>query len=84
MDRFQAAAQNRFLSSLWNDWREQRAARTSGLASWAAEIGVPVAVLALANGVEESTTVGPTTRLLLPGHEIEIAEATPNGTRPMW
>jgi membrane-bound lytic murein transglycosylase D len=76
VDRFQVAAQT-VPVALWNDWREQRAARTSGLASWAAEVGVPVAVLALANGVEESTTVGPTTRLLLPGHEIEIAEAMP-------
>jgi len=32
--------------ALWNDWREQKAARTSGLASWATEVGIPVAVLA--------------------------------------
>ena len=46
------------------------------LASWAAQVGIPVAVLAAANALDESATVGPTTRLLLPGHEIEIAEAT--------
>lgn len=68
VDRFQASAQT-IPVELWNDWREQRAARTSGLASWAAEVGIPVAVLAAANAVEESSTIGPTTRLLLPGRE---------------
>ena len=53
----------------------ERRARAA-LASWAAEIGIPVAVLAAANAIGESATVGPTTRLLLPGHEVEIAEAT--------
>jgi membrane-bound lytic murein transglycosylase D len=77
VDRFQAAAEA-VPVAFWNDWREQRAARTSGLASWAAEVGVPVAVLAAANALDESTTVGPTTRLLLPGQEIAIADATPS------
>jgi len=54
---------------LWNDWREQRAARTSGIGSFAAEIGVPVAVLAAANAVGEQTTVLPSTQLLLPGRD---------------
>jgi peptidoglycan lytic transglycosylase D len=73
VDRFQAAAQA-IPVALWNDWREQKAARTSGLASWAAEFGIPVAVLAAANSMGESETVGPTTRLLLPGRDTEIAE----------
>ena len=66
--------------ALWNDWREQRAARTSGLASWAAEIGIPVAVLAAANAVAEGTTIGPTTRLLLPGREAGAADTAARTT----
>src|SRR5262249_22685800 len=49
-------------------------ARTSGLASWAAEVGIPVAVLAAANSMHEGETVGPTTRLLLPGHDADAPE----------
>jgi membrane-bound lytic murein transglycosylase D len=71
VDRFQAAAQA-IPVALWNDWREQKAARTSGLASWAAEVGIPVAVLAAANALHEGETVGPTTRLLLPGRDAEV------------
>jgi membrane-bound lytic murein transglycosylase D len=74
VERFQAAAQA-IPVALWNDWREQRAARTSGLASWAAEVGIPVAVLATANALGEGTTIGPTTRLLLPGREIDAVDA---------
>ena len=70
-ERFRSAAQT-IPPELWNDWREQRAARTSGLASWAAEVGIPVAVLAAANAVGESTTVASSTRLLLPGRDAEI------------
>ena len=70
VERFRNAAQS-IPVALWNDWREQKAARTSGLASWAAEVGIPVAVLAAANAIGEGETVGPTTRLLLPGHETE-------------
>lgn len=81
VERFETAAQT-IPVALWNDWREQRASRTSTLASWAAQSGVPVAVLAAANALDESGTVGPTTRLLLPGHEIEMAEATT--TAPMY
>jgi membrane-bound lytic murein transglycosylase D len=62
---------------LWNDWREERAARTSGIGSWAAQIGVPVAVLAAANALDENATVMPSTTLLLPGHEAEPAEDAP-------
>ncbi|HEY6986411.1 MAG TPA: transglycosylase SLT domain-containing protein [Rhodanobacteraceae bacterium] len=73
VDRFQAAAEA-IPVALWNDWREQKAARTSGLASWAAEVGIPVAVLAAANAMGESETVGPTTRLLLPGRDADAHE----------
>jgi peptidoglycan lytic transglycosylase D len=73
VDRFQAAAQA-IPVDLWNDWREQKASRTSGLASWAAEVGIPVAVLAAANALNESETIGPTTRLLLPGRDAELPE----------
>jgi membrane-bound lytic murein transglycosylase D len=73
VEKFQAAAQA-IPVALWNDWREQKAARTSGLASWAAEVGIPVAVLAAANSMGESETVGPTTRLLLPGHDADAPE----------
>jgi membrane-bound lytic murein transglycosylase D len=73
VERFQAAAQA-IPVALWNDWREQKAARTSGLASWAAEVGIPVAVLAAANSMGESETVGPTTRLLLPGRDADVPE----------
>ena len=81
VDRFQAAAQA-IPVALWNDWREQRAARTSGLASWAAEVGIPVAVLATANAIGESSTVSPTTQLLLPGRDkrAEDAPAAPTAT----
>ena len=70
VERFRAASKD-IPVALWNDWREERAARTSGLASWAAEVGIPVAVLAAANAIGADTTVGPTTRLLLPGRETE-------------
>lgn len=73
IDKFQTAAQA-IPVALWNDWREQKAARTSGLASWAAEVGIPVAVLAAANSMGESETVGPTTRLLLPGHDPDVPD----------
>ena len=73
VEKFQLAAQA-IPVALWNDWREQKAARTSGLASWAAEVGIPVAVLAAANSMGESETVGPTTRLLLPGRDMDVAE----------
>jgi membrane-bound lytic murein transglycosylase D len=80
VERFQNAAQV-IPVALWNDWREQRAMRTGGLASWAAEVGIPVAVLATANAIGEETTIGPTTRLLVPGREKDTAEpATPAAT----
>ena len=70
LERFQAAA-DAMSPLLWNDWREERAARTSGIASWAASLGIPVAALAAANAVGEDATVTAATRLLLPGHETE-------------
>ncbi|HVT32838.1 MAG TPA: transglycosylase SLT domain-containing protein [Rhodanobacteraceae bacterium] len=68
IERFQDAARD-IPVAFWGDWREQRAARTSGLASWAAEVGIPVAALAAANAIDEGSTVGPSQRLLLPGRE---------------
>ena len=73
VEKFQAAAEA-IPVALWNDWREQKAARTSGLASWAAEVGIPVAVLAAANSMDETETVGPTTRLLLPGRDANLPD----------
>jgi membrane-bound lytic murein transglycosylase D len=73
VEKFQLAAQA-IPIAFWNDWREQKAARTSGLASWAAEVGIPVAVLAAANSMGESETVAPTTRLLLPGRDADAPE----------
>ncbi|MEP7043859.1 MAG: transglycosylase SLT domain-containing protein [Dokdonella sp.] len=57
--------------TLWSDWREQRAASTSSLATWAAQAGIPVAVLAAANATSEQTTIASSSRLLLPGREAE-------------
>jgi len=75
VDRFQAGA-DAVPPTLWGDWREERAARTSRIGSWASQIGVPVAVLALANAIGEESTVAPSTQLLLPGREPEpIADA---------
>lgn len=62
----------------WGDWREQPAPHGGGIGLWAAQIGVPVAVLALANSIDENATVGRNTRLLVPGREAEpIADAGP-------
>ncbi|MFC4821726.1 transglycosylase SLT domain-containing protein [Dokdonella ginsengisoli] len=69
-DRFLAAADS-VPVAYWSDWCEQPAARSGGLGSWAAQIGVPVAVLALANSIDENSTVTHSTRLLLPGREPE-------------
>ena len=77
VERFHAAAQS-VPRALWSDWREERAARTSAIGSWASQRGVPIAVLALANAVEEDTTIVPSTRLLLPGREPERDAALPD------
>lgn len=74
--RFRTAA-DAVPRALWNDWREERAARTSGIGSWAGQLGVPVAVLAAANALDPNATVNPTTRLLLPGREAEPLDAEP-------
>ena len=77
VERFLAASQA-MPQPLWNDWREERAARTSGIGSWASQLGIPVAVLAAANAIGEDATVLPATRLLLPGHEAEpVDDAAP-------
>lgn len=68
--RFQAAA-DAIPPTLWNDWREERAQRTSGIGTWATQLGIPVATLAAANGIAEDATVTTATRLLLPGREAE-------------
>lgn len=70
VDRFQAAATG-LPVAYWSDWREQPAPHGGGLGLWAAQIGVPVAVLALANSIDENATVGRNTRLLVPGLEAE-------------
>jgi membrane-bound lytic murein transglycosylase D len=59
--------------ALWGNWREQVAGRTSRLASWSSETGVPATVLAAANGLDPQETVLPATRLLLPGQEPRVA-----------
>jgi membrane-bound lytic murein transglycosylase D len=73
VERFQAAAEA-IPVAYWNDWREQRAGRTRGLASWSSETGVPVAVLAAANAVDATSTITSSTRLLLPGRETDSAD----------
>lgn len=56
--------------AMWSDWREEKSGRTSGLETWASHLGIPVGILAAANALEETATVLPNTRLLLPGREI--------------
>ncbi len=51
---------------LWNDWRERRAVRVRGIASWAEQFGVAVSTLAAANAIDENATVHPPSRLLVP------------------
>ena len=80
VERFQTAA-DAIPPMLWNDWREEPARRTSGIASWAAQLGIPVATLAAANAVGEDATVTPATRLLLPGREPEVADEDASATR---
>ena len=67
---------------LWPDWREQVAGRTSRLASWSSETGVPATVLAAANGLDPQETVLPATRLLLPGREPAAPPPTRRGDAP--
>jgi membrane-bound lytic murein transglycosylase D len=79
LERFQAAADT-ISPLLWNDWHEERAARISGIASWAARLGVPVAALAAANAVGVDATVTASTRLLLPGRDPEAVDDTERTT----
>ena len=55
--------------ALWSAWREQRAARTSHIDSWATQAAIPVAVLAMANAVDDDATINASTQLLLTGRE---------------
>jgi membrane-bound lytic murein transglycosylase D len=75
--RFEAAA-DAIPPTLWNDWREERAQRTSGIATWAAQLGIPAATLAAANAIGEDATVTAATRLLLPGREAEAIDDAPS------
>jgi membrane-bound lytic murein transglycosylase D len=75
--RFEAAA-DAIPPTLWNDWREERAQRTSGIATWAAQLGIPAATLAAANAIGEDATVTAATRLLLPGREAEAVDDAPS------
>lgn len=67
--------------ALWGDWREQRVASTSGIGTWATQIGIPVAVLAAANALDEDATVTRTTALLLPGREAESVNAVAHAAK---
>lgn len=78
--RFQTAAAAVPIA-LWGDWREQRVASTSGIGTWATQIGIPVAVLAAANALDEDATVTRTTALLLPGRETESVDAVAHTAR---
>ena len=69
---------------MWNDWHEQRAASTRSLSSWAAEAGVPVAVLSIANGVEADSSIASSSRLLLPGRESDPPPRTAAATAKTW
>ncbi len=70
VERFRSAAAT-IPDRLWSDWREQRVARTGGIGFWAAQVGVPLALLAVANAVDEDATVARGAQLLLPGREPE-------------
>ncbi len=59
---------------LWGDWREQRVASSSGIGTWATQLGVPVAVLAAANALDEDATVTRESALLLPGRDPDPVE----------
>ncbi|MDR2012231.1 MAG: transglycosylase SLT domain-containing protein [Rhodanobacter sp.] len=70
--RFRIAA-DAVPTKLWGDWREELTTDSGGIGTWASRIGVPVAVLAAANALDENATIAPTTTLLLPGREPEPA-----------
>lgn len=59
---------------LWGDWREQRVASSSGIGTWATQFGIPVAVLAAANALDEDATVMRESALLLPGRDPDPVE----------
>jgi membrane-bound lytic murein transglycosylase D len=68
--RFHAAA-DVVPTQLWSDWREERVADNDSIGTWAARIGVPVEVLAMANALDKNAKITPTTALLVPGREPE-------------
>jgi membrane-bound lytic murein transglycosylase D len=70
--RFHAAA-DVVPAQLWSDWREERTAGSGSIGTWAARIGVPVALLAVANALDENATLAPATALLVPGREPDPA-----------
>lgn len=59
---------------LWGDWREQRVASSTGIGTWASQLGIPVAVLAAANALGENATVTRESALLLPGRDPDPVE----------
>lgn len=71
VERFEAQAAG-IPAGLWAHWREERAGRNGAIAGWASQLGVPVAVLALANALEPDASVAASTRLLLPGKDTSI------------
>ncbi len=64
---------------LWGNWREQRVASSSGIGTWATQVGVPVAVLAAANAIDEDATVTRESALLLPGSDPDPIEDIDRG-----
>ena len=78
--RFEAAAAA-VPVELWGDWHEQRVASSSGIGTWATQVGVPVAVLAAANALDEDATVTRESALLVPGHDSDpVDDAAPAST----
>lgn len=65
------AAREEVPAELWGNWRELRAPRSENISTWAAQLGVPVNVLAMANGLDETGVVAASAPLLLPGVEKE-------------
>lgn len=81
VDRFHAAVAQ-LPMAYWSEWREQAAPQGGGIGKWAAEIGVPVTVLALANALDVDATVGRNTRILVPGREPEPAADDTRKAKP--
>lgn len=67
-ERFRQAA-DQLPAGLWADWRELRTRHATDVASLADAAGTPVAVVALANGVDDDARIADGARVLLPGRE---------------